>query len=209
MARIRTIKPEFFTSEDICNLTPLSRLFYIALWCEADREGRLDWKPKTFKLRYFPGDNCDINEMAKELTACGLVITYTHDGFDYAEIPTFLEHQVINNRETDSTRPPRVGTRQSGVKAEGKGKEGKGKEGASKITLTSSGIFEGIESNLEVWKQAFPKVDIEDQIRKAGAWCISNPRRAPKSDFARFINSWLSRSSEGLENVDDIFAGAK
>jgi hypothetical protein len=130
MARIRTIKPEFFTSADICSLTPLSRLFYIALWCEADREGRLDWKPKTFKLRYFPGDNCDIAEMAKELLASGLVATYSVDGIEYAVIPTFLEHQVINNRESDSTRPPREydasGTRESG--RERKGKEGKGRE---------------------------------------------------------------------------------
>jgi hypothetical protein len=40
MARIRTIKPEFFTSEDIVSLTPLARLFYVSLWCEADREAR-------------------------------------------------------------------------------------------------------------------------------------------------------------------------
>ena len=45
MARIRTIKPEFFTSEDIVALSPLARLLFIALWCEADREGRLVWKP--------------------------------------------------------------------------------------------------------------------------------------------------------------------
>ena len=55
MARIRTIKPEFFTSEDIVGMTPLARLFYVALWCESDREGRLEWKPNTFKLRYLPG----------------------------------------------------------------------------------------------------------------------------------------------------------
>ena len=45
MSRIRSIKPEFFTSEDIVSMTPLARLFYVSLWCEADREGRLDWKP--------------------------------------------------------------------------------------------------------------------------------------------------------------------
>ena len=60
MARIRTIKPEFFTSEDIVSLSPLARLLYVALWCEADKEGRLVWKPLTFKLRYLPADDCDI-----------------------------------------------------------------------------------------------------------------------------------------------------
>ena len=136
MARIRTIKPEFFTSEDIVGMSPLARLFYVSLWCESDREGRFEWKPGTFKMRYFPGDNCDINELANELIAKGLVVLFSANGKNYAEIPTFTEHQVINNRETPSTIPPRVPhastTRQARVKAEGKeGREGKGKEDTS------------------------------------------------------------------------------
>ena len=136
MARIRTIKPEFFTSEDIVGMTPLARLFYVSLWCESDREGRLEWKPGTFKMRYLPGDNCDVAELGKELIAKGLIILYVVDGKQYAEIPTFTEHQVINNREAPSTLPARdknaSRTRAPRVKAEGKeGREGKGKEPAS------------------------------------------------------------------------------
>lgn len=128
MARIRTIKPEFFTSEDIVALTPLARVFYIALWCEADREGRFDWKPGSLKMRYLGGDNCDVNEVAQELFDAGLVVLYEVDGKRYAEIPTFKLHQVINNRESESTRPARVFDASACVKAEGrKGREGKGK----------------------------------------------------------------------------------
>ncbi len=108
MARIRTIKPEFFTSEDIVSMTPLARLFYVALWCESDREGRLDWKPRTLKMRYFPEDACDIDQVAKELLERNLVIKYEVDGRQYAEIPSFKAHQIINNRESPSTKPPRV-----------------------------------------------------------------------------------------------------
>lgn len=132
MARIRTIKPEFFTSEDIVSLTPLARVFYIALWCEADREGRLDWRPGTLKMRYLPGDDCQIRDLEHELTNAGLIVIYEIDGKEYAEIPTFKTHQVINNRESDSTRPPRVNHASARVQAEGKErKEGKGREGAS------------------------------------------------------------------------------
>ena len=127
MARIRTIKPEFFTSEDIVSLTPLARLFYVGLWCEADREGRLDWKVGTLKMRYLPGDSCDVQDLADELTKAGLVVIYEVDGKQYAEIPAFTKHQVINNRESESTRPARVDDASSRVKAEGKeGREGKG-----------------------------------------------------------------------------------
>jgi len=138
MARIRTIKPEFFTSEDIVALTPLTRLLYIALWCEADKEGRLVWKPMTFKLRYMPGDNCDIQAMCQEILDRGLVKLYG-DGLAY--IPSFAAHQHINPRESASQLPdhneqPRVGTRQPRVGTGANlnvhaqvGREGKGKEG--------------------------------------------------------------------------------
>ena len=135
MARIRTIKPEFFTSEDIVSVSPLARLFYVSLWCESDREGRLEWKPGTFKMRYLPGDACDVGQLADELIGRGLIVIYEVDGKKYAEIPTFTRHQVINNRESPSalparghvtsTRAPRVkaakATRESGRE----GKEGK------------------------------------------------------------------------------------
>jgi hypothetical protein len=135
MARIRTIKPEFFTSEDIVNLSPLARLLYIAIWCEADKEGRLIWKPMTFKLRYFPGDNCDIQAMCKEIVDAGLVVLY---GEGFAVVPSFKAHQHINPRESDSnlpepvaitTRKARVATRQPRDSDAQGGREGKGREG--------------------------------------------------------------------------------
>lgn len=140
MARIRTIKPEFFTSEDIVSLSPLARLFYVSLWCEADREGRFEWKPKTLKMRYLPADDCDVNALGQELIEAGMVVTYQVDGRTFAHIPGFTRHQVINNREQESTIPsPNTSnsstrddasvTRESGRKER---KEGKGKEDASR-----------------------------------------------------------------------------
>lgn len=133
MARIRTIKPEFFTSEDIVTLTPLARLFYVSLWCEADREGRFSWRPVTLKMRYLPGDDCNIDGLANELTDAGLIVIYEVEGKLYAEIPSFKNHQVINNRESESIIPARVkvaSTRDQGEGRKGR-KEGKGKEPAS------------------------------------------------------------------------------
>jgi hypothetical protein len=138
MARIRTIKPEFFTSEDIVELQPLARLLYIALWCEADKEGRLAWKPKTFKMRYLPADDCSIDALCDELIVRGLVITY---GDGLALIPSFKNHQHINPREKDSvipepteedlTRAPRVSAAYMTRMEEGrerKEEKGKGKD---------------------------------------------------------------------------------
>jgi len=147
MARIRTIKPEFFTSEDIVSLSPLARLLYIAIWCEADKEGRLVWKPVTFKLRYFPGDGCDIQAMCKEIVDAGLVVLY---GEGLAVVPSFKAHQHINPRESDSnlpepvaitTRKARVGTRQSRDSDAQGGREGKGKEGNGKERASNAARF--------------------------------------------------------------------
>lgn len=109
MARIRTIKPEFFTSEDIVSLSPIARLLYVALWCEADREGRLAWKPKVLKWKYLPGDDVDISTVAFELTNSGLVVVYEVEGITYAEIPSFKKHQSINQREAESRIPANGG----------------------------------------------------------------------------------------------------
>lgn len=140
MARIRTIKPEFFTSEDIVRLSPLARLFYIGLWCEADREGKLPWKPFTLKLRYLPADQVDINDIAGELINSGLLFTYEVKNDSYALIPKFLKHQVINMKEAQSKIPYPNSHEFTGIhmnspefteKTTGKGKErkGNGKEG--------------------------------------------------------------------------------
>lgn len=158
MARIRTIKPEFFTSEDIVSLSPLARLLYVALWCEADKEGRMVWKPMTFKLRYMPGDACDIQALCTEILERGLIKLY---GEGFAYIPSFSAHQHINPRETASQLPEpavssRVGTRQArvatganlDVHAQG-GREGKGKEGTHDA---SRGVeLPGFENFWKTW----------------------------------------------------------
>lgn len=131
MARIRTIKPEFFTSDDICALSPLARLLYVGLWCEADREGRLVWSPGVLKRRYLPDDACDFAVLAGELTGRGLIVLY---GDGCAHIPSFARHQHIGPREAQSRLPapsgemrPPSGESRQGRESEGEGKEGEGK----------------------------------------------------------------------------------
>jgi hypothetical protein len=164
VARIRTIKPEFFTSEDIVGLSPMARLLYIATWCEADKEGRLPWKPMTFKLRYFPGDNCDIHALCKELIDAGLVKLY---GEGLAYIPQFGKHQHVNPRESASILPEpktsRVGTRHDAsarVNSEidpQVGREGKGKEGNAR------------DASFDTFWRAYPKKEAKKDASDAFA----------------------------------------
>ena len=162
MARIRTIKPEFFTSENIVAMSPLARLLYVALWCEADREGRLVWKPRTFKMRYFPADSCNIEKLCNEIVETGLVVLYG----SYAFIPAFHAHQHINPREaesqlpepdlsTETTRAPRdsdASPRDSDTQVgrERKGKEGKGRE----VIATPVGVSDSVWQDYQKLRKA-------------------------------------------------------
>lgn len=166
MARIRTIKPEFFTSEDIVALSPFARLLYIALWCEADKEGRMVWKPRTFKMRYLPGDSLEIDALCKELIDAGLIVLY---GDGYACIPAFKAHQHINPRESDSqlpapdasgTRGARVSTRPAPDSDPQGGREGKGKEGTRDASRQDDARFDAF------W-EAYPRKVGKDAARKA------------------------------------------
>ena len=46
---------------------------------------------------------------------------------------------------------------------------------------------------LQAFREGFPGLDVEATIRKADAWCVANPERAPRTRHARFVNSWLRR----------------
>jgi hypothetical protein len=102
----RSISRDFFSNAYIAELSPLARLLYIAIWLEADREGRLVWHPKTLRLRYLPLDACDIDSLADELVSGGFVVPYVASGEQLAFIADFARLQVINNKERASQLPP-------------------------------------------------------------------------------------------------------
>lgn len=147
MARIRTIKPDFFTHEGLFDLEDKTRLpiriAFAGLWTQCDREGRFKWKSRTLKSAILPFDRVDFDEVLNALWEGGFIVKYTHEDNIYGFVPTFNDHQVINNREMHSnlpdpylacivTRDGRVDdacpTRLKHAQGERKGKEGKGKE---------------------------------------------------------------------------------
>lgn len=108
MARSRNIKPGFFKNEHLAELSPLTRLLFQALWCEADREGRLEDRPMRLKAEYFPYDDCDISTMLAQLqhSAGNFLVRYEVDGKRYIQIVNFLKHQNPHVKEAPSTIPP-------------------------------------------------------------------------------------------------------
>src|ERR1700743_2000190 len=99
MARIRTVKPEFFRHYDLFiaeeqTELPL-RLAFSGLWTVADKEGRFKYLPPQLKLEVLPYDKVDFDCVLKALDKYGFIEIYEVDGKRYAHIPTFKEHQRI------------------------------------------------------------------------------------------------------------------
>ena len=56
-----------------------------------------------------------------------------------------------------------------------------------------------LEKNREIWGQAYPGIDLEQEAAKALSWLISHPRER-KSLFAKFLNGWMSRAQESCRS---------
>lgn len=99
MARSRNIKPAFFNNDELAEIDPLGRLFFIGLWTIADYQGSFIWREKRLKAMILPYDNCDVKQFAINLDKSGFIQFYT-DGVEmYAKIVNFELHQNPHKNE--------------------------------------------------------------------------------------------------------------
>ncbi len=83
MGRIRTIKPEFWTSEQVVECSPSARLLFIGLWNFCDDGGIHPASLKRLKMEVFPGDAITEKQLQShisELQGSGLIQSYTVNG---------------------------------------------------------------------------------------------------------------------------------
>ncbi len=113
MARARNIKPGFFRNADLAELSVEARLLFIGLWTIADREGRLEDRPKQIKMEIFPADSVDVNQLLEDLAATDMILRYEVGGKRYLFITNFLKHQMPHHKEAASLIPPPPGSDQA------------------------------------------------------------------------------------------------
>lgn len=95
MAKIRGVKPEFWTDERVVEVSRDARLLFIGMWNFACDNGHLDDKPKQLKMKIFPGDDdTNLDAWLDELVAAGRIV---RDGTTIT-IPKFAEHQKPHKR---------------------------------------------------------------------------------------------------------------
>jgi hypothetical protein len=117
MARARNIKPAFFKNEDLAELPFDVRLMFIGLWTLADREGRLEDRPKRIKMELFPADDVDVDAGLWALQERGFIIRYEADNQQCIQVVAFAKHQAPHIREAPSALPaPEQGTAKAGAR---------------------------------------------------------------------------------------------
>jgi hypothetical protein len=148
VARIRTIKPDFWTNEKVLGIKPLTRLLFIGMWNFADDFGRMQFAPLGIKAKIFPTDELsvgDVRDMLNELCSADLITIYSAKDQEYIEI-TGWDHQKIDRRQPSkipgpfddgsvafvehSTNPADSSSSPAPV-MEGKGREGNSEANAS------------------------------------------------------------------------------
>ena len=106
MARARNIKPSIMDNEDLADLDPLERLLFIYLWMLADREGRLEDRPKRIAKQAMSYDrHADADAMLANLQTAGFLRRYQVGGHGFIQILNFVKHQAPHGTEKDSAIP--------------------------------------------------------------------------------------------------------
>lgn len=152
MARIRSIKPEFWTDEKVVELSPFARLLFIGLWNFADDEGRMIYSPTRIKLQILPADSANVSELIGEIRGKSLVTVYAVDGIEYLQIVGFAKHQKVDKRQQskypsppNSAESPRISTPDQGMD-----------QGMDQGRNTLSGKPDELDGFNQFWK-AWPK----------------------------------------------------
>lgn len=74
-----------------------------------------------------------------------------------------------------------------------------GKEIISFI-LKDNSIYSITESEYNEFSEAYPSIDIMQELRKLRAWCMSNPsKRKTRRGALKFVNNWLSNAQEKIK----------
>lgn len=105
MARSRNIKPGFFTNDELAECSPLARLLFAGLWTIADKEGRLDDRPKKIKALVLPFDNVNCDDCLKQLHDRQFINRYSVEGNAYIQIANWKKHQNPHCKEAASEIP--------------------------------------------------------------------------------------------------------
>lgn len=213
MARARLLKPGFFQNEVLAELPYEGRLLFQGLWTLADREGRLEDRPKRIKAAVFPFDIVAIDDLLAGLAERDFIVRYHAEAVAVIQITTFNDHQKPHKNEPASKLPPQIDTSTIGGSAPAEALTGDGdgdgdESGDSSEPPSAASepvmafpcvgkqqLWKLEQSQVSEWVGLFPNLDVQAECAKALAWLLANPgRRKTHAGMPRFLVNWLTRS---------------
>lgn len=201
MPRIRYLKPDFFTDEHIAELPYEARLVFQGLWCLADREGRLEDRPKHLKVMLMPYDKIDMDKALERLRAGvkPFISRYQVNDQLYIQILNFAKHQKPHHTEKDSIIPVEDKTKD---KENGKIKRmGSVHEASTELSNGLKTVKTPLKGNttdiynvefLEFWK-AYPYKTAKDK-----AWEAWQKKSPPLQDCLKTL-AWQVKSEQWVK----------
>jgi hypothetical protein len=105
--RLRTLKPSFFRNEELAVLSAHHRLLFEGLWCLADREGRLEDRPRRIHADVFPYESkLNVEGMLNDLHRAGFIHRCAAHPVRIVTVINFEKHQHVHHTEAASVLPP-------------------------------------------------------------------------------------------------------
>lgn len=228
MARIRTVKPEFWTDEDLATVTETARLVAIGLLNLSDDEGFFNANIRLIECSLFPltEPSLSIHECLKQLINIGyLDVRTTADGKSYGHVVNFTKHQKVNRPTASKIKPLFIDNSELTVLTEDSlsnhgsitvGKERKGKEQGKEqgkdqqqeikkfeleIQTTGNSNFIVTIELVEQLKGFYPLLDVEQQLRNiAGHFSARPDELRPRTKITQFIHSWMQNRANQVSN---------
>lgn len=225
MARIRTIKPDFFRHEGLQDLAAQRgahvMLVFAGLWGHCDRFGRFECRPRHLKLDILPFLDFDMAETIQALEGAGFIQTYEVGSKRYGFIPSFAEHQRFGGKEASEPAKypePPVKTEGSNGEATGKqspplegewnkGREGKGEEAREQVRAPAQPDRQPASRQKTVERGTrWPSEAVvsDEWIAEAEAYREASnlPPINLKTEAAKFAHYWASKSGSGATKID-------
>jgi len=224
MARMRTLKPDFFKDEDLSVLPYEARLLYEGLWCFADREGRLEDRPKYLKVEIFPYDNINIEKLLNLLSTPNIqdrpgkvfIRRYTVNDRKYIDIPEFLKHQSPHNTEKESYLPAFNGSLTVNGSLENNGVHDAHYPKPVNLNLTNKSLLNAFDQFWKVYpkrkskgqaEKAFLKINPDEQLltkilesveqaKKSAEWVKEKGKYIPHPATWLNAKGWLDEDTE-------------